>query len=317
LLEAEAVEEEVATFEDEHGIEERWMVESKEYNDAQEHLSVQAYREALTSLETLVVQRLLELTKLQMSGLCKYLFHQHIDFMANDTNYEGYKQRDKISKALKTRAQAIYTALERYNRAAQCLNPPPDPLAWHDIVQMATLADFNLLRLSHVDIRTLPWTQPVARQAMSLYFGIKRAKEEIHRLNVEIRRLITYMIDEFVHWSSVVTDTRGVDPVLSSYISRQANFNVRVFQDIVYYLLKTSKLPGFSGTLDPGTSIDKPSPTVCASERNAQWLSALWTTDPSDESLKDVEVKEEAVDATTEIQNELMIDLVERFGDLD
>jgi hypothetical protein len=182
---------------------------------------------------------------------------------------------------------------------------------------MATLADFDLLRLSHVNIRSLPWTQPVARQVMSLYFGMKRAKEEIHRLNVEIRRLTTYMIDEFVHWSSVVTDTRDIDPVLSSYLSRQAAFNVRVYQDIMYYLLKTSKLPGFSGSLDPGTLIDKPSPTVCVTERNLQQLSALWTADSSEDVLKEAEVKEEAVDATMEMQNELMIDLVEQFGELD
>jgi hypothetical protein len=181
---------------------------------------------------------------------------------------------------------------------------------------MATLADFDLLCLSHIDIRTLPWIQPVARQAMSLYFGIKRAKEEIHRLNVEIRRLTTYMINEYIHWSSVVADTRDIDPVLSSYLSRQADFNVRVFQDVMYYLLKTSKLPGFSGTLDPGTSIDKPSPTARATERNPQWLSSLWTTNTSEDSLTEVEVKEEAVDATMEMQNELMIDLVEQFGDL-
>jgi hypothetical protein len=182
---------------------------------------------------------------------------------------------------------------------------------------MATLADFDLLRLSHVDIRTLPWTQPVARQAMSLYFGIKRAKEEIHRLNVEIRRITTYMIDEFIHWSSVVADTRDIDPVLSSYLSRKADFNVRVFQDIMYYLLKTSKLAGFLGCLNPGTSVNRPSPTVCASEHSPQWLSVLWTTDPSNDSLKEVEVKEEAVDSAMEMQDELMIDLVEQFGDLD
>jgi hypothetical protein len=105
--------------------------------------------------------------------------------------------------------------------------------------------------------------------------------------------------------------------ILSSYLSRQADFNIRVFQDIMYYLLKTSKLPGFSGSLDPGTSIDKPSPTACATERTPQWLSALWTTDTSDEPLTEAEVKEEAVDATMEMQNELMVDLVERFGDLD
>jgi hypothetical protein len=221
----------------------------------------------------------------------------------------GYKQRDKISKALKTRAQAIYTALERYNRAAQCLNPPPDSLAWHDIVQMATLADFDLLRLSHTDIRTLPWTQPFARQAMSLYFGIKRAEEEILRLNVEIRRTITYMIDESAHWTSVVTAVRNLDPVLSAYLSRKAEYNTLIFQDIAYHLLKTSELPAFSGTLEAGTSFDKPLPTVNPSDANLRWLSVL--------KCSDFDVKEETIDGTSEMQNDLMVDLVEKFGNLE
>jgi hypothetical protein len=61
----------VATFEDEHDIENRWTPESEAYKEAGDQLSVQTFREALTSLETLVVQRLLELTKLRMSGLCE------------------------------------------------------------------------------------------------------------------------------------------------------------------------------------------------------------------------------------------------------
>jgi hypothetical protein len=231
-------------------------------------------------------------------------------FRAPIIYYAGYKQRDKISKALKTRAQAIYTALERYNQAAQCLTPPPDPLYWHDIVQMATLADFDLLRLSHTDIRTLPWTQPVARQAMTLHFGIKRAAEEIRRLNVEIRRLMTYMVDESSHWAAVIAATRDVDPVLSVYLSRKADYNVLIFQDITYYLVKTSKLPGFSGTLEPGTPLDKPLPTVNSSDPNLRWLSAL-------DTLHDVEVKDEGVDDVVYIQNDLMVDLVEKFNNLE
>jgi hypothetical protein len=71
LFEVEMVEEEIATFEDEHGITERWTPESEAYKAASDQLSVQTFREALTSLESLVVQRLLELTKLRMSGLCE------------------------------------------------------------------------------------------------------------------------------------------------------------------------------------------------------------------------------------------------------
>jgi hypothetical protein len=226
----------------------------------------------------------------------------------------GYKQRDKISKALKTRAQAIITALERYNRAAQCLTPPPDSLSWHDIVQMATLADFDLLQLSHTDIRTLPWTQPVARQAMSLHFGIKRAHEEILRLNVEIRRVITYMVNESAHWASVIAAVQDLDPVLSTYLSRKADYHDRIFREIGYYLLKASKLPGFSGTLEEGTPLDRPLPTITTPGSNLRWLSAL---DSNPEVLNNVEVKEELVDTAADMENDLMIDLVEKFGNLE
>jgi hypothetical protein len=175
---------------------------------------------------------------------------------------------------------------------------------------MATLANFDLLRLSHTDIRILPWTQPVACQAMSLYFGIKRVKEEIVRLNVEIRRTITYMVDESAHWTSVISAVRDLNPVLSAYLSRKADHNTLIFQDIAYHLLKTSKLLAFSGTLEVGTSLDKPLPTINPSDTNLRWLSVLNGSDH-------VEVKEETIDGTSELQNDLMVDLVEKFGSLE
>jgi hypothetical protein len=51
---------------------------------------------------------------------------------------------------------------------------------------MVSLAEFDLLRDTRQDIRQFPWAQPLNREAMNLSFGIKRAKEEILRLNVEI-----------------------------------------------------------------------------------------------------------------------------------
>jgi hypothetical protein len=71
LLELEEVEEEVLTFEDDQCIEVRWKRGGVEYTDALQHLALHRYHETLGELERLVVQRLLELTKLRMSGICE------------------------------------------------------------------------------------------------------------------------------------------------------------------------------------------------------------------------------------------------------
>lgn len=58
-------------MEEELGIDERWMQDSPGYQEGLKLLSERKYRRALDKLETLVVQRLFELTKLGMSGTGK------------------------------------------------------------------------------------------------------------------------------------------------------------------------------------------------------------------------------------------------------
>lgn len=88
-------------------------------------------------------------------------------------HFTAYKLCNKIGKALKTRAEAIHRALTDYNAAAGALAPPRDQLIWAEVIQTATLAEFDLLRDTRNDIRKLPWTQPARREAALLYFGIK------------------------------------------------------------------------------------------------------------------------------------------------
>ncbi|KAJ7765466.1 hypothetical protein DFH07DRAFT_737847, partial [Mycena maculata] len=149
-----ATQEEVCRFEEAHKIADRWLPTSKEYQDALLLMSECRYKVAVTGLERLVVQRLFEMTKLGMSGI-------------------GYKMREKLRKALKTRAEAIRKALERYNAAAIALNPPHPQLTWQAIVNGASLAEFDWLWETREDIREQPWAQPARRQAMTLHFGIK------------------------------------------------------------------------------------------------------------------------------------------------
>ncbi|KAI0349008.1 hypothetical protein OH77DRAFT_1384823, partial [Trametes cingulata] len=139
------------------------------------------YRLALDNLERLVVQRLFELKKLGMNGL-------------------GYKLREKIGQALKTRAEAIRKALAVYNKNAAALSPPRPALTWNDIMNMVSVGEFDLLRDARQDVRNKPWAKRVHRDAMTCHFNVKRAREEIERLDVEIPRLFSYMIDDHVDY---------------------------------------------------------------------------------------------------------------------
>ncbi|KAJ7865583.1 hypothetical protein B0H14DRAFT_2733900 [Mycena olivaceomarginata] len=230
------LEEELSRFEEEHGIVDRWLQTSQEYQDALVMMSERHYRRALDEVERLVVQRLMEMTKLGASGV-------------------AYKLRDKIGKALKTRMTAIQRAIASYNAAAIQLTPPRQQLTWAQIAENTTIGGFDLLRDTRSDIRQLPWADPARREAMKLYFGIKRAKEEITRLNVEIRRLLTFMKDDHVDYvraiqqqTSPSTETLSLAHELSTQWRHRSNIN----ENIVERLVKTSRLIGFTGSLIPG-----------------------------------------------------------------
>ncbi|KAF8200635.1 hypothetical protein K438DRAFT_1504905, partial [Mycena galopus ATCC 62051] len=186
------------------------------------------YREAVTEVERLVVQRLFELTKLGMSGL-------------------AYNMREKISKALKTRSEAIHRALIRYNEAAVMLTPPRERLSFAQVIQTTSLAEFDILCDTQQDIRLLPWTQPARREAMVLHYGIKRAKEEICRLNVEITRLLTFLFDEHVDYYKAIASQLFVNPRLAAELQKCWHHASCVSTTICRRITLTSRLIGFSG----------------------------------------------------------------------
>ncbi|KAJ6563493.1 hypothetical protein B0H10DRAFT_2115144 [Mycena sp. CBHHK59/15] len=228
-----ATQEEVCRHEDLHGIENRWTPTSKEYKGALVMMTERRYKLAVTELERLVVGRLFEMTKLGMSGV-------------------AYKMREKLMKALKTRSEAIRKAIVRYNAAASALNPPRPQVTWRMVINSASLAEFDWLRETRQDIRGLPWAQPAQREAMVLYFGIKRAAEEKIRLNVEIRRLITSMYDEHVDYWRAIAANLITNPPVAHALSCDWEARDRVNSSIAKRLVQTSRLNGFTGTLFPG-----------------------------------------------------------------
>jgi hypothetical protein len=168
----------------------------------------------------------------------------------------GYKLRKHIGNALRTRSQAVRNSLEHYNAATATVNPPRPPLSWNDIVKYAFLSEFDLLRDSRQDICERPWSRPACRVAMDQHFKILRAHEEILRLNIEIRRVITYMRDEDAFLLKKECDLRDVDPILANQVALRREDRGRFNELHLKWFRKLSTHPGFTGSIIPGVSRD-------------------------------------------------------------
>lgn len=89
---------------------------------------------------------------------------------------------------------------------------------------------------------------------MDTYFKIERAKEEIKRLNVEIRRLVTYIVDEQAFLLKKAEEISQTDPYLAHQVGIYRLERGR-FDAVHMKRLNTfarSKRWKFTGTLVPG-----------------------------------------------------------------
>ena len=159
---------------------------------------------------------------------------------------------------------------------------------------MAALGEFDLLRDSRTDVRQLPWANPAHRRATNMYYNVKRAHEEIKRLNIEIPRLFTAMLDEHYDYHRAIAANIVVNPPLAYELSRQWVFRDRINGRVASHLATTSRLPGFSGTVAAGQRVGKaacnvhdvPLPTWACLDRTA--LQAITEEDVLLEGLSTV-----------------------------
>lgn len=251
----------VQRYETRLGIRERWVRGSDEWSRHESMFRNRQYQRCLDDLERLVVSRMFELTKMNMSGTGKQRQDSNprsksaLKF-TDILRYIGYKMRKHIAKALQARSHAIRACLERYNSAASKLSPPRPKLTWNQVVEYAFLADFDLLRDARQDIRKKPWAQPANRVLMDRYFKCERAREEIQRLNIEIRRVITHINDEENYLLEKEETVYRSDPVLAYHIGNYRLQRTRFSSLHLKQLSKLSGMEGFTGTLTPGVSVD-------------------------------------------------------------
>ncbi|KAI6100569.1 hypothetical protein F5141DRAFT_1190316 [Pisolithus sp. B1] len=194
-----------------------WTPEDKEWQHAGHLVANREYCRALDTLESLVVARLFELTKMNRAGT-------------------GYKLRKHIAKALQTCSAAIKT------------------LHWEQVVEYTFLADFDLLRDTCENISQRPWAHPTACFALDTYFKMCRAEEEIECLNVEICRVITFMRNEERFLRTCEEKINNIHPALGHQVSQRCKLHLQFNGSHLKRLHDIAMLPGFAGTLIPGVS---------------------------------------------------------------
>ena len=109
---------------------------------------------------------------------------------------KGYKLRQHISKAIRTRSTAIKNAIRDYNQLASTVYPPRPNLDIDEVLEYTQIGFFGFLKDSRFQITEQPWASRIGREGMDAYFKVTRAHEEIERIQIEASRLLTFIEDE-------------------------------------------------------------------------------------------------------------------------
>ncbi|KAJ3551111.1 hypothetical protein NM688_g4924 [Phlebia brevispora] len=188
-------------MEEQMGIERRWTPDDAAYKEMLDYAADREYTRALDHLQKLVVQRLFELQKLQMSGT-------------------GYKMRAQLSKSLQSRCKALRNAVDRYNKAA-------------------------------------PWIAMDIRAAIQQQRRINRAKEEIERCNVEIRRLHTHIVDEAIDMERKLAELRSSSSPLHGPVMDWWTYRRCINNELLLCIKRLYETGYYTGNPMPGCRIGR------------------------------------------------------------
>jgi hypothetical protein len=165
--------------------------------------------------------------------------------------------RRQICKHLSNRSQAIRGAVNAYNKAAKSLSPPHSTITYTNILDLMFVSQFDLLRYSRPgdDIRKKPWADTATRILTDKYFEYCRAKEELQRLNIEWRRVRTWLSDEKDLYLSTIEALREAGELTLSEIVKQSWTELKKAHRVIWdWLRRTQQLSGFTGNISRGNA---------------------------------------------------------------
>lgn len=166
----------------------------------------------------------------------------------------GYKLRSQVGKHLEARSKAVSSAVGKLNAAAKALDPPRPTISAAEILDKTFLSEFDLLRDSRNQIRDKPWAIPSVRIIIDQYFRLVRAKEEVIRLNIEMRRTRTWIRDEEAAMKSTLEHLRTDDADLAYQVQIRLRARSLVHIRILKQFKEVEGFIGFTGIKTCGVS---------------------------------------------------------------
>jgi hypothetical protein len=160
----------------------------------------------------------------------------------------GYKLRKHIAQALSRRCTAIRNAIDRYNALAPLQKPPRPHLEYTQVVDYCNFSEFEILKHTDHNLLSKPWAILANRQAANKYFKLERAKEEIHRCNVEVARVQAWVDAEDAELSQAVAAYEGQDAAFAAHLKVVQMQRKRLNDRLRTRLSQISNLPGYSGS---------------------------------------------------------------------
>lgn len=184
------------------------------------------------------------------------------------------------------------------------MSPRRPSLQWDEVVEYTFLSNFDLLRDARQDVSKRSWATPTGRLALDTYFKRRRAEEDIVRLNIEIRRLLTYMGDEDSYVRACEDALTTQSPALAYQVSLYRSTRARFNMDHLRTLQAISRLRGFSGILSPGKSMQSgpgesastPQPRIPPSALSMPLPESVTVMDNPGDTLEELEVEEDEED---------------------
>lgn len=164
-----------------------------------------------------------------------------------ESNILGYKMREHIAKGLKRRSATVEAAVKKYNDAAKKLEPPRPRINTKTVLDFAAVAEFDLLRQTRHNVTEKPWSRQAERDAMTMYFKLQRSREEIRRLDIEIKRLSKYMDSYDSLFSTLSTSLDAINPAMAFQLRKWDTMRGQV--DAIHRLRiqAIQKLSGYTG----------------------------------------------------------------------
>ena len=135
------------------------------------------------------------------------------------------------------------------------LDPPCPPLSWKEIVDYTFIGEFDTLRHSQSEVRSQPWAQTARREATVKYFKLCRAREEVTRLNIEVRRLRTSIHDESIHTQKTISLLSTTNPDLAFELQHRWKLRNAVNRLHVQRLDAIENLSVYTGVRGIGTCL--------------------------------------------------------------